>query len=222
MASLPSNTFMFNYNAREYDSTTKTFPKTTGQLFDYDLVLNNAITTGDGYVTFTANSYMTKTYSYADNPFNVTSSNPYFTFIYKTSGWTNDDTNIFANRKSQFNFMMRANRCIFGTEFCVFSPSNNPQYVVIRADLNAVFSRQEWDSNGNILSAATANGYYGNQSDGVGFFCGSANAGEYFRKTFYWMYCSRELLTDAEVLKVIKYNDGVPFDIPVIYVSDLF
>ena len=205
---------MFNYNAKNYDAVTYTFPKTQGQLFNEDLVLNKAPSSySDDYVDFTNNNsvYMGYTYnSTNDNPFNVTSSNPNFTFIYKTSGFTTDDRNIFANRySSAFNFMIRSNRCIFGTEYCVYTPSTNPQIVVIRASSNANFKREVWDNNGNILQTSAVTGTYGNLSKGIGFFAGFNTGSEYFRNKFYWMYCSRENLTDSDVLKVIKYNEGI-------------
>ena len=204
---LPSNTFMFNYNAKDYVPSTRTFPKTTGQLFDEDLVLNADIAVGDGYVNFTGNSYMVKSYNANSNPFNVTTSSPHFTLIYKTSGWTADNTNIVSNRGTNFNFMMRGNRCIFGTEYCIFTPTSNPQIMVIRADTGAAFSRQEWDSNGNVLTGATATGTFGSTSDSFNFFCGKNNGGEPFRSIFYWMYLSMETLTDEQVMQVIKYNE---------------
>ena len=205
---LPSNTFLFNYNAKQFDTATNTFPKTQGQLFDHDLVLNNAISKpADDYVVFNTNSYMGYTFANSSsNPFNVTSSNKNFTFIYKTSGFTSDDTNILANRRN--DFMMRGNRAIFGTEYCVYTVNYNPQIVVIRVDSNGICSRNVVDVDGNVLQTSSTTITFRNNVDGIGFFAGFAQGGEYFRKTFYWMYCSRETLSDDEVLKVIQYNEG--------------
>lgn len=214
MANLPSNTFLFNYNAKEYNPTTYTFPKTYGQLFDEDLVLNKAPSSyNEDSVTFgSSQAYFGKIYnSTSENPFNVNASNHNFTFIYKTSGWSSDDTNILANRNnSTFNFMMRGNRCIFGTEYCIFSASNNPQYVAITVDSNGTIIRKELDGNGNTIQSATTAATYSADTTAIGFFSGYGSKGaEYFTKTFYWMYCSRETLTDSEILQVIKYNEGI-------------
>ena len=214
MASLPSNTFMFNYNAREYNSSTRTFPKTQGQLFDEDLVLRwtpNSYT--DEYVYFrNSSAYMGKTYdSTSANPFNRDSSNKSFTFIYKTSGFTSDSENIFANRGSGYNYMVRGN--MFHTSqsgFLSLTPNTHPQICLIRIYADGKSERKFLDSNGNVLQSTSASSIsYGSASNAIGFFSGYGNQGaEYFKSYFYWMYCSLETLTDAEVKKVIAYNEN--------------
>lgn len=212
MASLPSNTFMFNYNAKQYDSSTHTFPKTEGQLFDEDLVLNTAPSSySDEYVDFgNGFSYMGKMYSSTSaNPFNRTS-NTNFTFIYKTSGWTNSDGNLFANRYGNYNYMVRG--IVFHTSngsFLQLVPNTNPQICVIRVYANGRSERKFVDSNGTVLQSVSASSIsWGSVSDGIAFFAGYASGSENFTQKFYWMYCSMEALTDEEILKVIQYNEG--------------
>ena len=205
---------MFNYNAREYDSSTRTFPKTPGQLFDEDLVLyGNPASFDEESVLFPSggNVYMGKNYfSISENPFNRNLTNSSFTFIYKTSGFTDDSTNIFANRDiSNYNYMVRGN--MFHTSTSVFltlTPSASPQIVFIRIYPDGTSERKVVDENGNVLQSVSAQTIsWGSQTDGIAFFAGYSNGNEWFIKRFYWMYCSLETLTDEEILKVIKYNE---------------
>lgn len=206
---------MFNYNAREYNSSTYTFPKTQGQLFNEDLVLNgrNPSIIGEDYVYFgNSRAYMGKTYSTTSaNPFNRDSSNKSFTFIYKTSGFTSGSENLFANRGSGYNYMVRGS--MFHTSqsgFLNLTPSTHPQICLIRIYADGRSERKFLDSSGNILQSTSASSIsYGSASNAAGFFSGYGNSGsEYFQSYFYWMYCSLETLTDAEVLQVIKYNEN--------------
>lgn len=213
MASLPSNTFMFNYNAKEYNSSTYTFPKTPGQQFDEDLVLNGNPGTFDGEsVNFTNSRYWGKLYtSTAYNPFNRSSSNTTFTFVYKTSGFTQGNQNLFANRGSDHQYMVRGN--MFHTSqsgFLRLTPSTNPQIVFVRIQANGQSERKVVDANGNVLQSVSASSItWGGASNAIVFFSGYGTQGnEYFRDRFYWMYCSLEALTDAEIKRVIAYNEN--------------
>jgi len=213
MASLPSKPFMFNYNAREYNSSTRTFPKAQGQLFDEDLVLNGVpravyedhLDMGNG------NLYMGKQYSTAaSNPFNRNSSNNSFTFIYKTSGFTSGSNNLFGNRDDNYNYMVRGN--MFHTSqsgFLSMPPTTFPEICLIRIYADGKSERKFLDSSGNVLKSTSASTIsWGGVSKGFAFFAGYRDGGEKFNSTFYWMYCSLETLTDAEVKKVIAYNEN--------------
>ena len=211
MAILPSNTFMFNYNAKQYDPTTHSFPKAKGQLLDEDLVLNGTPPSyGEDYVN-TGSLYMGKTYSSnSDNPFNRNSSNKTFTFICKTSGFTGGSTNIFANRGNNYNYMVRGN--MFHTSssgYLSLNPPSHPQICVIRINSDGSSVRRFVDSNGNTLASVSASSIsWGSETNGFAFFAGYSSGGELFAATFYWMYCSLEALTDEQILQVISYNEG--------------
>lgn len=213
MAKLPSNSFMFNYNAKQYDSSTYTFPKTTGQLFDVDLTLNGAPSSyTDEYVDFNLNRTIYIGYLYnsnADNPFNRASSASSFTFIYKTSGFTSNSTNLFCNRNTNYNYMVRGNMLHTSSSgFLSLTPSSSPEICVIRVNSNGTSERKFVDSNGNTLQITTASTIsWGGINNGIGFFAGYATGGEYFQNRFYWMYCSMERLTDEEVVQVIQFNE---------------
>ena len=205
---------MFNYNAREYDSLNRTFPKTEGQLFNEDLVLNvRPYAVNEDYVDFANNDNAVKQKQYGGgvNPFNRDSSNKSFTFIYKTSGFTSASENLFANRGSGYNYMVRGN--MFHTSqsgFLELEPNTHPQICLIRIYSDGKSERKFLDSNGTVLQSTSASNIsYGSASDAIGFFVGYGTSNtERFTGRFYWMYCSLETLTDAEVKKVIAYNEN--------------
>lgn len=217
---LPSNSFMFNYNAKEYDAVTRTFPKTQGQLFDEDLVLNtNPTGVYEEYVDMTTtNPYYSKTYSSSsDNPFNRSSGNNSFTFIYKAASFSNNMVNIFANRNSTYNYMVRGN--MFHTSqsgFLSLTPPTDIHICVIRIYNSGLSERFFVDSSGTVISSTSASTIsWGGTNNGISFFTGYANSNtEPFHGKFYWMYCSLETLTDAEIQQVINYNEQLgSFDI---------
>ena len=215
MASLPSNSFMFNYNAKEYDAVTHTFPKTQGQLFDEDIVLNKAPSSyGDDYVYFgSSKSYMVKSYcSSSQNPISRSNSlGNSFTFIYKTSGFTSAYENLVANRdNSNINWEVRGEIFHTATVFNLrMTPSSHPQIGMIRVFSDGSCEKRFLDDNGNTLQVTTeSNVNWGNLTYGFGVFVGGSNfISEYFTQHFYWMYCSFETLTDAEIQQVINYNE---------------
>ena len=216
MASLPSNTFMFNYNAREYNSSTKTLPKTEGQIFNENIILgpgSPAAVYEDHLDMGNSNVYWGKTYTTTSaNPFNRDSSKKSFTFIYKTSGFTSGSENLFSNRDGTYNFMVRGNMLHTRTSgFLDLTPNTHPQICLIRVNSSGKSERKFLDSSGNVLQSTSSTSIsWGDASNAIGFFSGYGNRGaEYFQSCFYWMYCSLETLTDAEVKKVIAYNEGI-------------
>ena len=206
--------FMFNYNAKEYDSSTRTFPKTEGQLFDEDLVLVGSprAVYGDHLDMSNGSAYMGKEYSTnAENPFNRNSSNNSFTFIYKTSGFTSGSNNLFGNRDIGYNYMVRGNMLHTSQSgFLSLTPSSYPEICLIRIYADGKSERKFLDSNGNVLQSTSSTTIsWGSETNGFSFFAGYYNGGEKFNATFYWMYCSLETLTDEEVKKVIEYNENL-------------
>lgn len=215
--------FLFNYNAKRYDTSTGTIIKENGQLFDNDIVLSNKslITLNGDYMTFGGTtSYKTFSFqSTENNPFNRTSADSELTFIYKTGGFQNQrDRKLFSNRqvdasgqsKADCHNYLIASNSVFGFSGN-FAPSNNPQYMVIRAFSDNSGLQQEVDVNGNVIqSAVTASVGWDSPSAGCGFFTGGnyyTVRRETFNSDFYWMYCSNKALTDYEVKQVIDYNE---------------
>lgn len=205
---------MFNYNAREMYSGSGSYliPKTQGQLYDDDITLNSAGVTAhteEGWAHIT--TYQPINFgSAAANPFNRNTSNSSFTFIYKTHNFNSGNLNLFANRKGSYNYMVRAT--MFHTSqsgFLSLTPNSNPQIGLIRIYSDGKSERKFLDADGNVLQSVSSSTIsWGNQNDAIAFFAGSAVGGELFNADFYWMYCSLETLTDAEVLQVIQYNEN--------------
>ena len=218
MGSLPSNTFLFNYNALQYDAVTRTFPKTHGQLFDEDLVLDAnpaGFVEGSDSVDFgSSGAKMYKEYpSEQDNPFNRTGTDT-LTFIYKAFNWATEFENIFANRGNGYNYMVRG--LYFHTNIGgVLQEVLNfaPHICVIRVFPDGSGEMKQINPNdGQTITTTTSNISWGSQSNIITFFASSygntSNFYEPFTNKFYWMYCSNECLTDEEIQEVIEYNNS--------------
>ena len=102
-ATLPDVPFSVNYNANEYNSSTKTLLKTSGQLVNTDAVITAGTpTVHDGYLTIASGTRATiEGYS---TYFNRTNSTPNLTIVSKqrTDG---NNCHMFANRDSNYNWM---------------------------------------------------------------------------------------------------------------------
>ena len=87
-ATLPDVPFTVNYNAKQYNASTKTLLKTEGQLANVDAVITAGTpTVNDGYLTIATNTRAT--ISGYQNYFNRTNSTPNLTIISKQK--TNDN-----------------------------------------------------------------------------------------------------------------------------------
>lgn len=198
--------FMFNYNAKEYDASTHSFPKKSGQLFNEDLVLNSdAISASTDYVNING-QWMGKQYSStADNPFNRGNDGKELTFIYKADFGNSGTMNLFANRGGEHNWMVRKSYFHSSSEIMQFTPSEEPCTIVITVDSNGNGERKCIETN---QSATATNVTYGSQSNAIGFFSGYGNRlSEMFAGDFYWMFCANRKLTDDEISTVIYYNE---------------
>ena len=97
--------------------------------------------------------------------------------------------------------------------FLSLTPNADPQICVVRIQSNGYSERMFVDDQGNVLQSVNSNSItWGGKTAGIGFFIGSCGeVSEFFESNFYWAYCSMEALTDAEILQVIQYNEGVAF-----------
>ena len=211
----PSAPYLFNYNAKEYDASTYTFPQKQGQLFNEDLVLDQApAAVSADCVSFVGSSaVMLKNYSgVSHNPFNRDSNDSEFTMIYKVGSFVGDSVNLFANRGSGYNYMVRGSFFHTGdSSFLYMRPTTDPYIMLIRVQSDGSCERTVLDASGNVLqttSSATIN--WGSYSDSVGFFSGYGDfGGELFNGVFYWMYLANTALTDTDVNTIIDYNENV-------------
>ena len=212
----PSVPYMFNYNAKEFDSNTNTFPKKQGQLFNEDLVLDSAPTrVASTYIQFTGSTAsMSKVYNTsADNPFNRDSQHNELTIIYKVGNFRlPSDYNLIANRAGgDYNYMVRSEK--FHTNdsnFLEMTPSGSTNYMLIRVQSDGSCERTQLNRSGDTIQSVTSSSInWGVPSSQFNFFNGGTDGDEYFNGNFYWMYLSNNALSDADVLKVIQYNDGL-------------
>ena len=219
MGSLPSNSFLFNYNALQYDAVTRTFPKTHGQLFDEDLVLDAnpaGFVEGSDSVDFgSSGAKMYKEYpSEQDNPFNRTGTDT-LTFIYKAFNWATEFENIFANRGNGYNYMVRGLYFHANTGGALQEVLNFAPYIcVIRVFPDGSGEMKQINPNdGQTITTTTSNISWGSPSNIITFFASSyGNTSffyEHFTNKFYWMYCSNECLSDEEIQEVIEYNENL-------------
>ena len=212
---LPDVSYLCNYNAVDFDDDLQTFYRSENtQSLNKDLTR----TYGSGTLALDGrkvaiNSNWSSAISYANasgNPFNINSNNQDLTVIYKAapkSGTYDNQNNIIGNRGSNttYNWMVRVMSFHNSVgEQMQFTPSVSPQTIVIRVH-NGDGERYCVESE----QIATQTGMdFSKQAASVGFFAGFGNAfTEPFKGDFYWLYVSREVLTDAQVQQVIDYNE---------------
>ena len=219
---LPSNTFLINYNAKFYNNSTFTIPKTEGQLFNEDMVLNAAASSYTSDHITVNGQYFEKSFgSTGANPFNLTNSSP-FTLIAKTSrGFDTSGEHSLASCRSGglnwilFNpgngsgadkvFMHNANRFASGTPFVTIT--SEPNIYAIRINNGSGYGQSYTDSTTERSISVSYNG----NSDRFGIFTDTYRTGgfELWKGDFYWMYISTEALTDDEIQQVINYNENI-------------
>lgn len=231
---LPNVSFLFNYNAKEFDSETNTFPKTTGQIFDEDLVLTNApysTSIQDGYVTLNGNSYMNVTFqTYNDNIFNRynTPEDRTLTIVFKVN-WSNtsvSEKSLLGNRghlQSQssyynyHNYMLRPNMLTCSTDVRLTTDKFGVYYVRVNSDASCIF---KCVTNNEYTEAQNMSYYH--ESGNFTFF-GDSNYGIgsnlHFSGDFYWFYLSNEALTDQQIQEVIDYNENMTVPVSLMQIS---
>ena len=209
-ASLPNVPFTVNYNAKNYDSTTKTLAKTSGQLADVDAVITAGTpTVNDNYLTIAR--YTRAPISGYQQYFNRDASNPNLTIISKqlTNG---GNCHLFANRGGSYNWMYRptSTKLNFHGSSQIGGTDTTTQPVIesIRVDSNRLLTFNNYTDN----TSSTYNNfnYGGLNLDGTALFAGyySSSNNEWFDGDFYWIYMSQTTLTDDQVQQVIAYNEG--------------
>lgn len=211
-AQLPDVPFTVNYNAKNYDSTTKTLAKTSGQLADVDAVITAGTpTVNDGYLTI---DYSTRaTISGYQTYFNRNNNNPNLTIISKqnTKSTGSNGCHLFANRGSSYNWMYRAysNRLTLHGNSEQGGEVVTQQPVIESVRIDNIRTATYNNYTDNTSSTYNNFNYGGLNLDGTALFAGYySNPGEWFSGDFYWIYMSQSTLTDEQVQQVIDYNEG--------------
>ena len=208
-ASLPDVPFTVNYNAKNYNSSTKTLLKTEGQLANVDAVITAGTpTVHDGYLTIATNTRAT--ISGYQTYFNRDNNNPNLTIISKqrTDG---SNCHMFANRDNSYNWMYRPYSnylTLHGTrEQGQVAVTTQPVIESARVDSSRKVTYNNYTNN---TTSATSSFSYGSANSGkFAIFQGyGTRSGENFVGDFYWVYMSQTTLTDEQVQQVIAYNEG--------------
>lgn len=208
-ATLPDVPFTVNYNAKNYDASTKTLLKTEGQLANVDAVITAGTpTVNDGYLTIASSTRAT--ISGYQNYFNRDNNNPNLTIISKqnTNG---SNCHMFANRDNSYNWMYRCYNnklTLHGTsEQGSVAVTTQPVIESVRVNSSRLATYNNYTNN---TSSTYSNFRYGNTNSGnFALFAGYARStGEWFVGDFYWVYMSQNTLTDEQVQQVIDYNEG--------------
>ena len=225
MASLPLNrTFICNYNASEFDGD-KTIPKTEGQLFSQDMVLNASPSSFDDKYISVNGQYFEYEFSSANlNPFNRSGNQP-LTIVAKTSkGLDNSgEHSIVCSRYPSINWLLfnpangkganngtiflHDNTHRFWTDTPYVQITTEPNIYSIRVNNSQGYGQSYTDG---TTERSIAVGF-GSAATRVGFFTDPHYTGgfEIWRGNFYWIYISGEALTDDEIQQVIEYNENL-------------
>lgn len=208
--SLPDVPFTVNYNAKQYNASTKTLLKTEGQLADVDAVITEGTpTVNDGYLTIAANTRAR--ISGYQNYFNRTNSTPNLTIISKqrTDG---SNCHMFANRDGNYNWMYRCysdRLTLHGTsEQGSVAVTTQPVIESVRVNSSRLLTYNNYTN--NTSSTYSSFNYGSTNSTATALFAGYAyNSGEWFVGDFYWVYMCQGTLTDEQVQQVIDYNENL-------------
>lgn len=234
MAHLPNKSFVFNYNARDYDPATFTIPNEVGATMNKDMVwtattstIRSNIQLVDDHLVIPLGAFSLFDFgTTGTNPINNTSAAPAMTIVGKLR-LTSGGSNFICNRGPEegttagdyYNFMARVGSTSSGKLTLHTSTSNSgsgegvsyPEQTIVTA-LWRVNSNRQIDIKN--LTAGTSNtpftGTWRNGSRWFSFYAWvSANntVSETMGGEFYWCYLSKEYLTDEEIDMVVAYNE---------------
>lgn len=231
MANLPNKSFVFNFNAKNYVSSTRTIPNESGASMNMDMVWSGTTATARNNIAFDTDHISIPLSAYSifnfstsgANPMNNTTTAPALTIVakFKVTN-TSSGANFLNNRdNSTYNYFAR---CGGGyLSFGTLGGGNSGPAFDTGSTVIAV-----WQVNSsrsitikNITSGTSTNIGTTTWNGGTKwftFFCwkrGTSTTststsvwGEFMSGDFYWCYASREVLTDAEIQQVIKFNEG--------------
>ena len=221
---LPNVSFEFNYNACEYDQVAHAIPNhKEADLGEYNLQLSGNFPTYDaGAGSLLMNSICR---GWIDKwNFESTSSGQYFyrsgsddmTVIFKVAPDLNSKScDFIANRGGGHNYMVRVdgncNRFYLhtGTAYrgdrSIALTSEDEQVLVVRVNGSGNYILLDNLTTGESLKINDIN--WGGSDNVFKLFYN--NDGEYFLGKFFWVYYSKEYLSDEQVDAVKKYNNDV-------------
>ena len=227
MANLPNKSFVFNFNAKNYNPSTFTIPNEEGATMDRDMVWsatttavrNNIQFVDDDHISVPLSAYSLFDFSTSGaNPMNNTSSAPAMTIVakFKITN-SNSGTNFICNRDgSTYNWMARpetrgislhtSNTNISSSQMAAYTQGNIVTVVWMVNTSRQIEIKNLTEGTSNTPFTSTLNG----GSVCFAFFIWRTATGfsEPMAGDFYWCYASREVLTDAEIQQVINFNES--------------
>lgn len=228
---LPNVSFEFNYNACEYDEVAHAIPNhKEADLGGYNLQLLGNFPTYDADAGSLLMNSICRGWIDKWN-FESTSSGQYFyrsgsddmTVIFKVApDLDSHSCDFIANRGGGYNYMVRVdgNRNRFylhtGTAYqgdrSIALTSEDEQVLVVRVNGSGNYILLDNLTTGESLKINGIN--WGGSNNVFKLFYN--NDGEYFLGKFFWVYYSKEYLSDEDMNAVVKYNNDVlPSYIPV-------
>lgn len=244
MANLPNKSFVFNFNAKNYNPSTYTIPKESGATLDMDMVwtattstIRDNIQLVNDHLVIPESATSIFTFSSgSNNPLNYTSNNVNLTLVFKAkySGTgTNRGTFIGVQDGSNLNWAVRIgsreNNHASDTRISHIVGTSNPNWdkalsytcgdtitAYVRSQFSGSQIHTEIKDITNGQSATPFNSNYSGIGSSERFFFFNV---PYFAGEFYWVYVSREVLTDDEIAQVVMYNDGGAIELDVDNIS---
>ncbi|MCI6472653.1 MAG: Ig-like domain-containing protein [Bacteroidales bacterium] len=223
-SNLPNVSFEFNYNACEYDEVAHAIRNhEEADLGGYNLQLSGNIPTYDADAGCLFMNSICQGWIDRWN-FESTSSGQYFyrsgsddmTVIFKVAPDLNSQScDFIANRGGGYNYMVRVdgncNRFYLhtGTAYqsdrSIALTSENEQVLVVRVNGSGNYILLDNLTTGESLKINDIN--WGGNNNVFKLFYN--DDGEYFMGKFFWVYYSKEYLSDEQVDAVMKYNNDV-------------
>ena len=216
--------YWFNYNFKNYDSSTKTVPNELNAVWKQDLVLQGTPSVSNGKITISSsNAYAQFPFtSTANNPFNRNSTKGYaMTIIYKIAN-NSGSGDLISNRgyitsstAGAYNWMMRHKgtyTTLHGTSEVGKGNYNSSNPVIMCTTVDS--SRNVTYKNMSDGTSSTTSVTYGSDSGRICFFIANYNQtsttyrSEPYTGTVYWLFAAPRVLTQAEIQQVINYNEG--------------
>ena len=233
-ATLDGLNFLFNYNAKDYNASTRTIPNHSAGTLSQNMVfkkttdyryssVGSAITVSNDHISFSGGTYAQFAYNNpSDSPFNITDDEPNLTVIVKW--WRNPDvsaiggtaeSDLLANRGMNaqvFNWILRTDGSnlyvITTTDLDRLAWSAIPVTVVYRITNKQVQIKNITEGTSTPLITTTYNAATNRLTFfGQSYYISPENVTNCIGGDFYWMFLSRDSLTDEQIQQVIDYNE---------------
>lgn len=213
---LPEN-FVFNYNAKLYDTATRTIAHLEDALETEDFILGAfPVSVGSDYLEIDSSSNNSmkaqissgKTQYYSIDGTN--NSEATWIFKYSRSG-SDGNCHFLSNRDGAYNWMVRTYVSTIkvhdSTERNACPVSTYPCTAVIRIADDGTTTIQDLTDDTACVPYTFS---YGRTNATPTFFAGYySTGGEWFTGRFYWAFFINRCLTDDEVQQVIYYNENI-------------